>query len=80
VVLEKIYRALKVGGICYMSFKYGDTDRSQAGRHFTDLNQQQAEELLAPFNVTILKQWITQDKRPDRQENWLNILFKKSFE
>ena len=61
-----------------LSFKYGSTDREKDGRSFTDLNEVQSQDLLEQFlNVEILKQWITVDKRPDRDEKWLNILWKK---
>lgn len=76
-VIRRIIQALKSDGICYMSFKYGHTDRQKDGRSFTDLNEAQAIELLAPFNVEVLQNWSTLDKRPDRSEQWLNILFKK---
>ena len=78
-VLQKMLCALKPNGVIYMSFKYGDSDREKDGREFTDLNERQAEELLAQFdNVSLIQQWITIDKRPDRTEQWLNILWKKS--
>lgn len=78
-VLEKMLRALKSEGVIYMSFKYGDLDREKDGREFTDLNEQQAQELLAQFDqVSFVQQWITVDKRPDRQEEWLNIIIKKN--
>lgn len=74
-VMQKIVDALKTNGICYVSFKYGDQDRTKDGRSFTDLNEEQVKELLNQFgNIQLLKQWITVDNRPDRQEKWLNIL------
>ena len=77
-VLSKIHRAMRCTGVCYMSFKYGTTDRVKDGRAFTDLDEQQAQELLSQLDgVTVLKQWITVDKRPDRDEEWLNVLWKK---
>ena len=77
-VLEKMLRALKPNGVIYMSFKYGDSDREKDGRAFTDLNEQQAQELLAQFDqVSLVQQWITVDKRPEREEQWLNLLLKK---
>jgi hypothetical protein len=45
-VLEKILKALKVNGICYMSFKYGAGDRYKDGRQFTDMDESQAQSLL----------------------------------
>lgn len=78
VVLEKILKALKVNGICYMSFKYGAGDRYKDGRQFTDMNESQAQSLLKKIdNILLLQQWITIDKRPDHNEDWLNIVFQK---
>ena len=77
-VLKRIFNALRRGGVCYMSFKYGITDRVKDGRAFTDLDEGQARELLDQLDgVKVLKQWITVDKRPDRNEEWLNVLWKK---
>lgn len=78
-VLKKILKALKVNGICYMSFKYGEGDRYKDGRQFTDMDESQAQSLLKKFdNILLLQQWITTDKRPDHNEDWLNIVFQKT--
>ena len=77
-VIGKLVSALKPNGVLYMSFKYGDSDRDQDGRQFTDLDENQAEALLEQFeNVQHIQQWVTLDQRPDRQEKWLNLLWKK---
>ncbi|KJV43926.1 tellurite resistance protein [Acinetobacter indicus] len=77
-VIGKLVSALKPNGVLYMSFKYGDSDREKDGRQFTDLNEEQAKALLEQFdNVQQIQQWITVDKRPDRQEKWLNLLLRK---
>ena len=77
-VLEKMVQALKPNGVIYISFKYGDSDRDKDGRKFTDLDENQADALLEQFdNVQQIKQWVTLDQRPDRQEKWLNLLWKK---
>lgn len=77
-VLGLIFKALKPNGVCYMSFKYGNTDREKEGRSFTDLNEQQVHDLLKQIDqALLLQQWITVDKRPDRTEEWLNILIRK---
>ncbi len=73
-VLEKILKALKGNGICYMSFKYGAGDRYNDGRQFTDMDESQAQSLLKKFdNILMLQQWMTIDKRPDHNKDWLNI-------
>jgi SAM-dependent methyltransferase len=77
-VVRKLLNALKPDGVLYMSFKYGDSDREKDGRAFTDLNEEQAEALRNQFDdVEHIKKWITVDQRPDRQEKWLNLLWKK---
>lgn len=77
-VLEKLLIALKPNGVLYMSFKYGDSDREKDGRDFTDLNEEQADALLEQFDhVQQVQKWTTVDQRPDRQEKWLNLLWKK---
>lgn len=77
-VMLRLLKALKVNGVLYMSFKYGDGDREKNGRAFTDLNEQQAQDLLDQLmGFQLLKQWITVDQRQDREEKWLNLLWKK---
>ncbi|UIZ56657.1 class I SAM-dependent methyltransferase [Acinetobacter sp. SCLZS86] len=77
-VVGKLIHALKPDGVLYMSFKYGDSDREKDGRTFTDLDVAQAKALLQLFeDVEQIQQWITVDQRPDRDEKWLNVLWKK---
>ncbi|MGV2950106.1 class I SAM-dependent methyltransferase [Acinetobacter schindleri] len=77
-VIGLLITALKPNGVLYMSFKYGDSDREKDGRAFTDLDEEQAGALRGQFDhVQQIKQWITVDQRPDRQEKWLNLLWKK---
>ncbi len=76
--MRRLARALKPGGIWYLSFKYGVGEREKAGRHFTDLNEPGLEALVAALpQVGIVEQWTTQDKRPERDEVWLNALLRK---
>ena len=76
--MAKLARALKPGGIWYVSFKYGDGERGKDGRRFTDLNEQGLNTLLAGLaGITLVGHWITEDKRPDRSEMWLNALLQK---
>jgi len=78
-VIGKLVSALKPNGVLYMSFKYGNGDREKDGRQFTDLDEVQAKALLEQFdNVQQIQQWITVDKRPEREEQWLNLLWKKN--
>ena len=76
--MAKLARALKPGGIWYVSFKHGDGERVKEGRRFTDLNEQGLNTLLAGLaGIKLVGHWITEDKRPDRSEMWLNALLQK---
>lgn len=79
--IGQLWRALRPGGALYMSFKAGAGERARNGRHFTDADEVLAEkwasELLDLVECHI---WRTNDQRPERQEQWLNILItKQSF-
>ncbi|MDF7761459.1 class I SAM-dependent methyltransferase [Kosakonia cowanii] len=77
-VINTLARALKPGGIWYLSFKYGDSERELAGRRFSDMTETRLTALLAPLPELIIhKMWITQDQRPDHDESWLNALVNK---
>ena len=76
--MRRLARALKPGGVWYLSFKYGVSEREKEGRHFTDLDEAGLQTLVSPLpQVSIVEQWTTQDKRPDRYEVWLNALLRK---
>lgn len=77
--LQAICRALRKDGIVYCSWKYGDQDRSEKGRYFTDFNEEELSHvLLSVPMLEMIKSWITLDVRLDRQEQkWLNALLKK---
>ena len=77
-VMKKFASSLKEGGIWYASFKYGEGERTVAGRVFTDLNESKLTQLIdAIENITLKEIWITEDQRPDRNEQWLNCILVK---
>ncbi|NKG29176.1 class I SAM-dependent methyltransferase [Erwinia rhapontici] len=78
-VMSRLARALKPGGVWYLSFKYGSGEREKDGRVFTDMDEIKLNDLIADLeNIVLLDTWITGDKRPERQnEKWLNSLLRK---
>jgi len=78
-VMRKLADALKPGGVWYVSFKYGNGERVQGERRFTDLDEEGLQELLkAVPGMEIASLWATQDNRPDRDETWLNGILRKN--
>ena len=79
-VFRKMYRALKPGGILYVSFKYGDFEGERNGRYFTDMTEETAEELLESVpELKIKERCVTGDVRAGRgAEKWLNMILRRS--
>jgi len=78
-VFVKLWQALLPDGVLYCSFKYGDTARCAGGRHFTDANEERLERWTngLPGRARSIY-WITEDRRPERAEQWLNALLFKA--
>ncbi len=79
-ILEKCLKAMRPSGTMYVSFKYGNTQRTKGGRLFTDLNEAKLMALLDMLEYgLVVRHWVTTDARPDRpDENWLNALIRTS--
>lgn len=76
--MNALYQALKPEGVWYLSFKYGTEERVKDGRSFTDMKESSLIILVGEIGKTeILDMWVTVDKRPDRDEKWLNAILKK---
>lgn len=78
-VYKKIAAALKKGGYCYSSFKYGDFSGERNGRFFTDFTELSFAEIIGRIdNLVLVESWITGDVRDGRgSERWLNVIVKK---
>lgn len=72
-------KSLKNGGVWYVSFKYGTGQREKDGRLFSDLNESTLERLVSRIKgIEINSMWVTTDKRPSRDETWINALLRKT--
>ena len=73
--LGRLWLALKPEGVFYLSFKLGEGERTDDGRHFTDATEPRLQTWLASLgDIESVECWITKDLRPNRQEAWLNGL------
>ncbi|MDU2880940.1 MAG: SAM-dependent methyltransferase, partial [Enterobacter sp.] len=62
-----------------VSFKYGNGERVQGERRFTDLDEEELRALVKEVpGMEIALLWATQDNRPDRDETWLNGILRKT--
>lgn len=77
-VMRKLADALRPGGVWYVSFKYGEGEREVDGRRFTDMDEVGLRRMLAVVQeIEIKSLWTTLDKRPGRDEVWLNGVLQK---
>ena len=77
--VRRLRDALVPGGVLWMSFKHGTEERTVEGRHFTDLDEDGADALLAEVGgLELLWNKVTGDVRPGREhERWLSLLCRK---
>lgn len=74
-VLGNLARALKRGGILAASFKHGEGERIEDGRHFSDIDDKQLEELLDMVpQLRLLESRRSMGARPSRGVRWLHAL------
>jgi len=78
-VMARFRRALRPGGVWYLSFKLGHAVRQKAGRLFNDQTEESLRTLLDDLgDVDVLETWRTDDVRPGRtDEQWLNCLARR---
>lgn len=77
-VLLRLREALKPGGYLYLSFKYGTFEGIRNGRYFTDFTEQSFREYVTFVPELVIREcFITEDVRPDRDEEWLNLFLHK---
>jgi SAM-dependent methyltransferase len=78
-VLTRLARALRLGGVCYASFKWGESERHDDGRLFKDYTEESFATLLHQHPcLEVLRAWRTEDLRPGKSgQRWLNVLLRK---
>ena len=78
-VLMRIARALKDGGVAYLSFKWGEHDSvDERGRYFTNLTEGALEGVLDTLtDFTVINIWAETKRLRDGEQRWLNALVRK---
>ena len=76
--LQRLWAALRPKGVLYLSFKHGEGEHQEAGRHFTDATETRLRTWSAELeDVHAIECWLTGDRRPDRPQTWLNALLRR---
>jgi SAM-dependent methyltransferase len=79
-VAERIIRALKPGGIWYLSFKYGDGERiASDGRQFWDFIPETLEAfLLRHEELSVVELWTNHNCQSDTSNHWVNAVVRRA--
>jgi len=80
-VFRRLAQALKAGGVLYASFKYGQGEREDNGRAFTDMREGKIAEVLKGIEVDelrVIQEWMSEDRRRERSDRWVNVLVGKT--
>lgn len=73
--IERLWLALKQGGVFFLSFKVGSGERQHDGRRYTDVNEPVLGGWLKALpNICSVDCWLTEDRRPGRQDQWINAI------
>lgn len=76
--LRHLWESLKAGGAFYLSFKVGEGERIHDGRHFTDATESILRNWLSALpDIDTAEYWTSIDRRPDREDKWLNALLRR---
>lgn len=78
--IKKLFDSLKIGGVMFMSFKYGNLERVDGyGRVFNDMNYKKlSENFEGKSNISIEKIWLSLgSSSPTKDNKWINIIIKK---
>jgi len=78
-VLRRFWRALKPGGICFLSFKEGSGERvDDHGRHFVDFTASEFVETLGGHEgLELIRIWNGDDMRGRPEVRWVNTLVRR---
>ncbi len=74
---KKVSGMMNDNSVFYCSFKLGDFEGYRNGRFFNDQTLESISKIL-PLELKISEHWITEDLRPDRNEQWLNLIIRSS--
>ena len=78
-LFPKMIRAMKKGGILYVSFKYGDNDGFLGKRYYTYMNEERFARLTEPFTeLEVITSGIFGNEHPGQMDfRWLYAILRK---
>jgi SAM-dependent methyltransferase len=77
-IFTKIIKSLKINGILFMSFHYGDFEGKRDGRYFTDYRTKTLKELVMRYDdMELIEIQKCEDLRPGNDDVWIYAIARK---
>ncbi len=77
-ILSKVINSLKINGILYMSFRYGEYEGERNGRYYTDYRSKNLKELIGRFeNLEIIELDKCEDTTDKSDDQWIYALVRR---
>lgn len=77
-IFTKVINSLKMNGILFMSFRYGDFEGDRGGRFYKDYRTKVLKELIGRFDeIELIEIQKCEDTREDNDTVWIYVLVKK---
>ena len=77
-IFNKVIDSLKINGVLFMSFRYGDFEGERDGRYYTDYRTKDLKDLILKHeNLELLELQKCDDSRPESDKVWIYTLIRK---
>lgn len=78
-IFAKVIDSLKINGVLFMSFRYGDFEGERDGRYYKDYRTKNLKELVSQYeNLEIIELQKCEDSRDDSEITWIYALIRKT--
>ncbi len=77
-IIAKVVDSLKINGVLFMSFRYGDFEGERNGRYYKDYRTKSIKDLISRYeNLEIIEIQKCEDSREDSDETWIYALIRR---
>lgn len=77
-ILQKVIDSMKMNGVLFMSFHYGEYEGMREERYYTEHRTKSLKELIAKFvEVELVEIERCEDGRADSETIWINVVVRK---
>ena len=78
IILAKVINSLKINGILFLSFHYGEYEGVRDGRYFTDYRMKALKELIGRYeNLEIIEMDKCEGSKEDNETDWIYALVRR---